>query len=125
LTLRVASVNHAIVEACRAASQPLSDSTPRTIVRGIVRDAHGGRASVSEISASWMHGGDGAANEFRERKARSTAFGDYVVCGVEMPKQILVRAMVGGKVVASAKAFVEPAKPWVVIDLLPSTSASR
>jgi len=122
LSVRVGNPDQAIVDACRAASQPLTERMPRTIVRGIVRDAHGGRASITEISATWLHGGVGAANEMRERKARSTAFGDYVVCGVEIGTQILVRAMVGSEVVASARARIVPDMPWVVLDLLPSAA---
>ena len=118
VTLRVGNADQAIVDACLSANQPLSELSPRTIVRGIVRDAHGGRAGVSDVSATWMHGMH-AALEPRERRSHSTAFGDYVVCGVEMNKEVTVRALLGGQVVASAKTVIEPGKPWATLDLLP------
>jgi carboxypeptidase family protein len=122
VTVRVGNLDRAIVEACRAANQPLSDRAPRTIVRGIIRDAHGGRAGVSDVSVTWLHGMH-AANELQERRSRSTAFGDYAVCGVEMGKELVVRAMIGSEVVASGKTLIEPGRAWVSLDLLPPASS--
>ncbi|MEO8561037.1 MAG: carboxypeptidase regulatory-like domain-containing protein [bacterium] len=121
--LRVPNVDQAIIEACRAANQPWSDGTPPSIVRGIVRDAYGGRAGVADVSVTWLHGMH-AAVESRERRAHSTAFGDYVVCGIELGKQLLVRAIVGRDVIASAKTLIEPGRRWVTLDLLPPAPAA-
>jgi Carboxypeptidase regulatory-like domain len=118
LVVRVPGLERAIVEACRAANQPLSDQAPRSIVRGTVRDAHGGRLGVSDVVVTWVHGA-GAAIEMPERRARSTAFGDYVLCGVEPAKELSVRAMIGGKVVASGKTTLTPVMGWATLDLLP------
>ena len=122
-TLRVGSPDRVIDDACRAASQPLSNRAPRSIVRGIVRDAHGGRGSASDVSATWMHGAH-AALEQQERKSRSMTFGDYVVCGIELGKEVDVRAYVGNVLVASGKTILQPGKPWVTLDLLPPVTAS-
>ncbi|HEV7994122.1 MAG TPA: carboxypeptidase regulatory-like domain-containing protein [Gemmatimonadaceae bacterium] len=124
LQLRVGNPDRAIAEACRAANQSLSDRAPRSIVRGIVRDAHGGRAGVTDVSVTWLHGTP-AANEMMERRTRSTPFGDYVVCGVELRKELDVRAFVGGEIVASGKTLIEPGKAWVTLDLTPPVAPSR
>jgi hypothetical protein len=124
VTVRVGSLDRAIVEACRAANQPLSDGAPKSIIRGIVRDAHGGRGGVTDVSVTWLHE-DGNSASARERVSRSTAFGDYVVCGVELKRDLDVRASVGGKVVAAAKTRLEPGRTWVALDLSPPPSSAR
>lgn len=119
LIIRVGNVDRAIAEACRAANQPLSDGTPRSIIRGIVRDAHGGRAGVTDVSVSWLHDNLGKSVAVRTRETHSTAFGDYVVCGVEVGPELNVRSLLGGKVVAEAKTTLQRGKAWVTLDLLP------
>jgi hypothetical protein len=122
-TIRVGNPDRAIVEACRAANQPLAADAPHTIIRGTVRDAHGGRGGIADVSATWMHG-EGAALEPRSRRTRSTAFGDYVLCGVELKKDVDIRATIGGSIVALATTRLEPGRAWVAVDLVPSTGAS-
>jgi hypothetical protein len=124
LTIRVPNPDRAIVEACRAANQPLAARAPRSIVRGTVRDAHGGRLGVADISATWLHG-DGAAVETQEKRSRSTAFGDYVICGVELGKELQLRALVGGQVIASATTTLVPGRAWLALDLTPTSIPSR
>jgi hypothetical protein len=124
LALRVPNLDQAIREACRAANDPLSDRAPRSIVRGIVRDAHGGRRGITDVSVTWLHGTH-AANEMRERRVRSTAMGDYTVCGVEPGKELLVRAFLGSDPIASGTAIIPPGAPWVVLDLASPAQPSR
>jgi hypothetical protein len=118
IELRVPAVGPALLEACNAGGDALGKHDVQTLVRGVVRDRYGGRAGEADVQVVWPHVTKSEVGML-EKRVRSTATGDYVVCGVEAGRVLTLRAMVAGRLVATASTVLDPSAAWAVVDLLP------
>ena len=121
--LRVAHPFHAVEEACDAAGHPLSRRAERSMVRGIVRDAYGGRAGATDVSITWTHQPSGAASELRELRVRGSSTGDYAACGVPLGVPLHIRAIAGDRIVGEATATIPLSAVGALVDVRPPADA--